>query len=45
VTYDPIKVEVVLRRTDYDVEATVQAIRRIGHRKFIEKRLLKDLGR
>lgn len=45
VTYDPIKGEVVLWRTDYDVEATIQAIRRIGHRKFIEKRLLKDLGR
>jgi len=45
VTYDPIKGEVVLRRTAYDVEATVQAIRRIGHRKQIEKKLLKDLGR
>lgn len=45
VTYDPLKGEVTLRRTDYDVEATAQAIRRIGHRKPIEKRLLKDLGR
>ena len=45
VTYDPIKGEVVLWRTDYDVEATIQAIRRIGHRKFIKKRLLNDLGR
>jgi diadenosine tetraphosphatase ApaH/serine/threonine PP2A family protein phosphatase len=45
VTYDPIKAEVTLRRAVYDVEATAQAIRRIGHRKHIEKRLLKDLGR
>ena len=45
VTYDPLKGEVTLRRTAYDVEATIQAICRIGHRKFIEKKLLKDLGR
>lgn len=44
-TYDPLKGEVTLRRTAYDVEATAQAIRRIGHRKPIENRLLKDLGR
>jgi predicted phosphodiesterase len=45
VTYDPLKGEVALRRTDYDVDTTVQAIRRSGHEKHVVKRLLKDLGR
>jgi hypothetical protein len=45
VTYDPLNGEVTLRRTDYDVDTTVQAIRRSGHEKHVVKRLLKDLGR
>jgi diadenosine tetraphosphatase ApaH/serine/threonine PP2A family protein phosphatase len=45
VTYDPLNGEVILRRTDYDVDMTVQAIRRSGHEKHVVKRLLKDLGR
>jgi predicted phosphodiesterase len=45
VTYDPLNGEVILRRTDYDVDTTVQAIRRSGHEEHIVKRLLKDLGR
>ena len=45
VTYDPDALEVTLRRTDYDVETTAQAIRRSGHEKHVVKRLLKDLGR
>jgi predicted phosphodiesterase len=44
VTYDPLKGEVALRRTDYDVYTTVQAIRRSGHEKHVVQRLLKDLG-
>jgi len=43
-TYNPLKGEVTLRRTDYDVQEVIRTIKHLGHDPIIEAKLLRDLS-